>query len=127
METPLGEVRGLGSAQEGAETWWHERLTSVASLLLMIWLLVSLIRLPALDYAVVAEWLSSTINATAMLLLIASLFWHIRLGLQVIVEDYVHEAGNKLFCLLLLNFATVAGALFGMVAVLKIALGGQPA
>ena len=64
METPLGAVRGLGSAREGAEHWWHERLSSIAVLLLSIWLVVSLLRLPSLDYSIVAEWLSSTVNAS---------------------------------------------------------------
>ena len=125
METPLGAVRGLGSAREGAEHWWHERLSSIATLLLSIWLVVSLLRLPSLDYAIIVEWLSSTINASAMLLLVVSLFWHIKMGMQVIVEDYVHEEGNKIFLLLLINFAVAAGAVIAIVAVLKLAAGGS--
>jgi succinate dehydrogenase / fumarate reductase membrane anchor subunit len=124
METPLGAVRGLGSAREGAENWWHERMSSIATLLLSIWLLVSLLRLPSLDYAIVAEWLSSTINAAAMLLLVVSTFWHIRLGMQVIIEDYVHEEGNKTFSLLLLNFAVAAAVAIAVVAIFKLAAGG---
>ena len=122
METPLAEARGLGSAQEGAENWWHERLSSVATLLLFVWLLVSLLRLPGLDHPMVVEWLSSTLNASAMLLLIVSTFWHIKLGLQVVIEDYVHEEGNKAFLLLLLNFVVVGVGAFAAVALLKLAL-----
>jgi len=121
-ETPLARVRGLGSAREGAEHWWHERLSSVALLLLFVWLLVSLVRLPALDHRGVGEWLKQPSAAVPMLLLVAATFWHLHMGLKVIVEDYVHDEGNKFLAILLLGFATVLGAAFGLFAVLKIAL-----
>jgi len=127
METPLGRVRGLGSAKSGAHNWWLERLTSVSTLLLFIWFLVALLRLPVLDFATVTEWLASPVTAVLMLLLIVSTFWHVKLGMQVIIEDYVHEEGGKLFCLVLLNFAVVAAAALAAVAVLKIAFAGTPA
>jgi len=127
METPLGRVRGLGSAKSGAHNWWLERLTSVSTLLLFIWFLVALLRLPVLDFATVTEWLASPVTAVLMLLLIVSTFWHVKLGMQVIIEDYVHEEGGKLFCLVLLNFAIVAAAALAAVAVLKIAFAGTPA
>ncbi|HEX8064331.1 MAG TPA: succinate dehydrogenase, hydrophobic membrane anchor protein [Allosphingosinicella sp.] len=121
METPLARARGLGSAREGAEHWWHERLSSVAVLLLFVWLIVSLLRLPALDHRGVTEWLRDPTAAVPMLLLVAATFWHLKMGLQVIVEDYVHDEGNKFLCVLLLNFAAVGGAAFGLFAILKIA------
>ncbi|HWH22964.1 MAG TPA: succinate dehydrogenase, hydrophobic membrane anchor protein [Allosphingosinicella sp.] len=124
MQTPIGRVRGLGSAKSGAQHWWTERLTSIATLVLFIWLLVSLLRLPVLDHATVTEWLSSPLAAVPMLLLIVSTFWHAKLGMQVIIEDYVHEEGGKLFSILLLNFFMIAGAALAFFAVLKIALGG---
>jgi succinate dehydrogenase / fumarate reductase membrane anchor subunit len=123
METPLARVRGLGSAPEGAHHWWIERLTSVSTLLLSIWLIVSLLRLPGLDYRTVNEWLQSPLAAVPMLLLILSTFWHLKLGMQVVIEDYVHEEGWKFLSILLLNFASVIGAAFALFAVLKIALG----
>ena len=123
LETPLARVRGLGSAQEGAHHWWIERLTSVSTLLLSIWLIVSLLRLPGLDYRTVNEWLQSPLAAVPMLLLILSTFWHLKLGMQVVIEDYVHEEGWKFLSILLLNFASVIGAAFALFAVLKIALG----
>jgi len=125
METPLARVRGLGSAREGAHHWWIERLTSVSTLLLFIWLLVSLLRLPALDHATVTEWLKDPLAAVPMLLLILSTFWHLKLGMQVVIEDYVHEEGWKFLSILLLNFATILGAAFALFAVLKIALGAH--
>ncbi len=121
LETPLARARGLGSAREGAEHWWHERASSVAVLLLFIWLIVSLLRLPALDHRGITEWLRDPRAAVPMLLLIAATFWHLKMGLQVIIEDYVHDEGNKFLVLLLLSFAAVGGAAFAIFAVLKIA------
>ena len=121
-ETPLARARGLGSAREGAEHWWHERLSSVACLLLYIWLLVSLLRLPALDHRGVTEWLKDPLAAVPMLLLVAATFWHLHMGLKVIVEDYVHDEGNKFLAILLLAFAAWLGAGFALFAVLKVAL-----
>jgi succinate dehydrogenase / fumarate reductase membrane anchor subunit len=94
----------------------------VAVLLLFVWLLVSLLRLPALDHRGVSEWLRDPLAAVPMLLLVASTYWHLHMGLKVIVEDYVHDEGNRLLALLLLNFASVLGAAFAAFAVLKIAL-----
>ena len=117
-EGPRGDH---GSAREGAEHWWHERMSSVAVLLLFVWLIVSLLRLPALDHRGVTEWLRDPLAAVPMLLLIAATFWHLKMGLEVIVEDYVHDQGNRFLSVLLLNFASVAGAAFAIFAVLKIA------
>jgi succinate dehydrogenase / fumarate reductase, membrane anchor subunit len=121
MGTPLGRVRGLGSARSGATHWWHERLSSIALLVLSVWLLVSLLRLPQVDHAGVTEWLSAPLAAVPMLLLIATIFWHIKLGLQVVVEDYVHEDGSKLFWIVLLNFFAIGGAALAIFSVLRIA------
>ena len=126
LETPIARVRGLGSARSGARHWWLERLTSVATLVLFVWLIVSLLRLPALDHETVTAWLRSPIAAVPMLLLVVTTFWHLKMGLQVIVEDYVHEEGNKLFLIVLLNFFAIAGAALAIFAVLKIAFGAPP-
>jgi len=120
-ETPIARVRGLGSAQEGAHHWWLERLTSIATFLLFVWLIVSLIRLPSLDHRGVTEWLATPTAAVPMLLLIVSTFWHLKLGLQVVIEDYVHDEGNHFFSIILVNFLTIIGAAFAIFAVLKIA------
>lgn len=126
-ETPLAHARGLGSAREGAEHWWHERLSSVSTLLLFVWLGVSLLRLPDLSYGTIVEWLKVPVNTTAMLLLIVSSFWHGKLGLQVVIEDYFHEEGNKTILLMLLNFAVYSGGALAIVSVLRIALGAGAA
>jgi succinate dehydrogenase / fumarate reductase membrane anchor subunit len=121
--TPLAQARGFGSAGHGAGHWWHERLSSAACLLLYVWLLVSLLTLPALDHRGVTEWLKQPSAAVPMLLLVLATFWHLKMGLKVIVEDYVHEEGNRFLAILLIDFAAVAGAAFALFAVLKIALG----
>jgi succinate dehydrogenase / fumarate reductase membrane anchor subunit len=121
--TPLGRVRGLGSSKQGALNWYHERLSSVATLVLFVWFIVSLIRLPGFDRATVSEWLSSPLSAVPMVLLIYTTFWHAKDGLRVIVEDYVHDEGGKFFWLALLNFLFILGGGLAIFAVLAIAFG----
>jgi succinate dehydrogenase / fumarate reductase membrane anchor subunit len=124
MGTPVGRVRGLGSAKSGAQGWWRERLTSVSTFILFVWFIVSLLRLPALDRASVVLWLAAPLAAVPMLLLIVSSFWHLKLGLQVVLEDYVHEEGSKMFWVAIINFFAIAGAALAIFAILKIAFGG---
>ena len=124
-ETPLGRVRGLGSARSGAHHWWLERLTSVSTLILLVWFVGSLMRLPALDHQTVTQWLASPLAAVPMLLLTVSLFWHAKLGLIVIVEDYVHEEGGRLFWVVVINFLAILGAALALFAILKIAFTGS--
>ena len=100
------------------------RLSSVASLILLIWFFVSLLRLPDFHHQTVSEWLATPLAAVPMLLLIVSVFWHLAAGLRVVLEDYVHEEGGKLFWLVLINFASLFGAALSSFAVLKIAFGG---
>lgn len=123
-EAPLAAERGHGSAREGAEHWWQERLSALATLLLWVWFAVSLLRLPSYDHAMISDWLSSPLAAVPMLLLVVATFWHLRMGLQVIVDDYVHDEGGKLFWTMLISFAAVLGASFALFSILKIALGG---
>ncbi|HEX8215368.1 MAG TPA: succinate dehydrogenase, hydrophobic membrane anchor protein [Allosphingosinicella sp.] len=124
-QTPIARVRGLGSAREGGHHWRLERMTSAATLLLFIWLIVSLLRLPSLGHENVVEWLSSPLAAVPMLLLIVATFWHLKMGMQVIVDDYVHDEGNNFLTLLIVNFLTIGAAATALFAVLKIALGGD--
>jgi succinate dehydrogenase / fumarate reductase, membrane anchor subunit len=123
----IRRVRGLGSAKSGAHHWWLERLTSVATLILFVWLLVALLSLPALDYKSFTQWLASPLAAVPMLLLIVATFWHAKLGMQVVIEDYVHEEGLKLFSITLLNFFVIALAATAFFSVLKIAFAGGEA
>lgn len=123
--TSIGRVRGLGSAHSGAHHWLLQRFTAIGNLLLALWLIVSLILLPDLGYATVAPWISSPLPATAMALLIVSTFWHARLGLQVVIEDYVHDAANKFAAIVALNLAVFAGAAFGLFCIARLALGAN--
>ncbi len=122
--TELGRVRGLGSAKTGAHHWLVQRVTALGNLALVGWLVISLLRLPVFDYERLVQWLASPLVAVPMMLMIVSVFWHLRLGLQVLIEDYFHGEASKLFMLALLNFYTIAGAAFGLFSVAKIAFGG---
>jgi succinate dehydrogenase / fumarate reductase membrane anchor subunit len=127
MESPIGRVRGLGSSKSGAVHWWHERLSAVATLLLFVWFIVSLIRLPSLGYGAVREWLGSPLAAVPMVLLIYTTFWHAKDGLRVVIEDYVDEGGSRLFWIALVNFLFILGGGLAIFAVLSIALSGKAA
>lgn len=122
--TEIGRVRGLGAARSGVGHWWMQRVTAVANLALMTWFIVSLLRLPALDYFNVVGWLGQPLVAIPMLLLIGSVFYHFRLGVQVMIEDYFHEEGGKLAILMALNFYVVGGAAIAAFAIFKLAFGG---
>lgn len=121
--TSIGRVRGLGSAHSGAHHWLIIRYTAIGSLLLTVWLGVSLLALPNLNYATVREWIVQPIPATAMALFILVNVWHARLGLQVVIEDYVHEDANKVISMVLLNLVTFAAAAFGLFCAIRLALG----
>ena len=121
-ETQLASEPTPGSAHAPAHHWGLERMLSVATLLLFVWFLVSLWRLPTLDQQTVAEWLKNPLAAVPMLLLIVSTFWHLKLGLAVVVEDYVHEAGGRFAWLLVINFASLFAAALAIVSVLKLAV-----
>lgn len=125
--TELGRVRGLGSAKAGVGHFWHQRMTATFNVALMIWFVVSLLRLPNFDHATIVLWLNQPVAAVPMLLLIASVFYHIRLGLQVTIEDYVHDEGLKIGALILLNAYVIGLGAVAAFSVLKIAFTGTHA
>jgi succinate dehydrogenase / fumarate reductase membrane anchor subunit len=122
--TPLGKVRGLGSAHEGGEHWLTERVTSIALLLLGSWLLASLLLLPALDRQTLMEWLRPPSGAVPMALFVIIAFKHALDGLKVAVDDYVHEEGNRFALNTLLLFLAVGGGALALYALASIAFGG---
>ncbi len=124
LRTPLGRVRGLGSAKEGTAHWWAQRLTAIALVPLVLWFAVSLIVLTGADHATVAAWLRDPVAAVLMLLLILAGFHHAQLGVQVVIEDYVHAEWLKLALVTAVRFAAVALGIGAAFSVLKIALGG---
>ncbi len=122
--TPLGNARGLGSAKSGAHHWWMQRLTAIALVPLTLWFVASLIQLTGADHQSATAWLSSPIQAVLMLLLIAATFHHMQLGLQVVIEDYIHSESAKIVVLVLAKLASMLLAAAAAFAVLKIAFGG---
>ncbi|HEY4773536.1 MAG TPA: succinate dehydrogenase, hydrophobic membrane anchor protein [Xanthobacteraceae bacterium] len=123
MRTPLGRVRGLGSAKAGTQHFWHQRLTAVANVPLVIAGLIIVISLAGRNHAAAAQILGSPLIAVVMLLFIVSVSYHMRLGMQVIIEDYVHEERIKLVLVMLNAFFSIAVALASAFAVLKLSFG----
>ncbi|WP_194743853.1 succinate dehydrogenase, hydrophobic membrane anchor protein [Thermaurantiacus tibetensis] len=121
--TGLKRVRGLGAAHAGVHHWWLQRATAAGNLLLGLWFVASLVFLPDLSRATVTGWLAEPVNAIPMLLLVLSTVWHMRLGVQVMVEDYVSVPGRRRLLLLLLDLYAVAIAATSLFAILKIAFG----
>ena len=122
--TPLGKVRGLGSAGEGGEHWLAERVTSAALLLLGAGLIASLLFLPSLDRRTLAEWLAAPSGAVPMALFVVTAFIHALDGMKVVVDDYVHDEGNRFALNTLLLFLAVGGASLALFALGRIAFGG---
>ena len=125
--TYIGRVRGLGSAKHGGEHWLKQRLTAIGNILLTMWFVMSLLLMPNFEHATLAQWLAQPVVAVPMILMIANIFWHARLGLQVLIEDYVHDDGLKFATMALLNCYVVASAVFGIFVVAKLAFTGASA
>ncbi len=123
IRTPLGRVRGRGSAKSGTAHFWHQRVTAIANIPLTITVVVILITLLGRNQAAAAQILGSPAIAIIMLLFIASITAHMRLGMQVIIEDYVHDKSAKLTLLLANTFFTVAVGLASAYGVLKLSFG----
>ncbi|KJS34103.1 MAG: succinate dehydrogenase [Rhodospirillaceae bacterium BRH_c57] len=124
MRSPLGRARGLGSAKEGLNHWWSQRLTAIALVPLVFWLVVSVIANVGADYNAMRDWLGSPFNATVMVLLLVAVFHHAQLGIQVIVEDYVHCHAVKTAAIVATKLLAVALGGYAVVSVLFVAIGG---
>jgi succinate dehydrogenase / fumarate reductase membrane anchor subunit len=121
--TSIGRVRGLGSAHSGSHHWLMQRFTAVGNLVSGVWFAVSLLALPNYSYVTIRDWLIHPVPAVLLGLFVISTFWHARLGLQVVIEDYVHEAGAKFAAFAALNLAAFGGVGFGLFAIIRLALG----
>ena len=123
MRSPLGRALGLGSAKEGVEHWWLQRITAAALVPLTLWFVIAVIRLVGADVDTVRDWVASPVPAILLLLLLIATFWHASLGLQVVIEDYVHTPLAKLGLLIIVRLGCFAFAVAGVFAVLSMALG----
>lgn len=124
LRTPLGRAIGLGSAKEGVEHWWAQRVTAVALILLGLWLAATLVAMAGADRAQVVAWLHAPLPAILAILLLIALFYHAALGLQVVIEDYANGEWLKVSSLVAMRLICFALAVAGIFAVLRIAFGG---
>ncbi|ABI56682.1 succinate dehydrogenase, hydrophobic membrane anchor protein [Alkalilimnicola ehrlichii MLHE-1] len=123
LRTNIKEAQGLGSAKDGVSHWWLQRLTAVALVPLMLWLAFGLARHGGAGYEATVAWVANPMTTVLWVLSLAALFWHIKLGLQVVIEDYVHDERAKFASLIAMKFITVLLAAIAILAVLRVALG----
>lgn len=122
IKSPLGRVLGLGSAREGTGHWWAQRTSAVALVPLMLWFAASMAGAAGYDYETLAYWLSKPVNAILVILLCVSLLYHAKLGLQVVIEDYV-QGGSRMLWLIVVNFLCIGLAVAAIFAVVSVSLG----
>jgi succinate dehydrogenase / fumarate reductase, membrane anchor subunit len=120
MRSPLGRAAWLGSAKEGVEHWWQERVTAVALVPLTLWFVASIVAHGGSDYAVLVAWLKTPFATLMIMLLLIALFYHTALGLQVVIEDYVHSA-VKIPALVSMRLGCLVCAVAGILAMAQIA------
>lgn len=125
LRSPLGKALGHGSAKSGFQHWWAQRLTAAALVPLGLWFTVSLLGMDSLDYWAVSAWVGEPLNAILLILFLVTLLYHSSLGVQVVIEDYVHQRGVKLVALVAVRFAHVAMAVAGLYSVVTLSVGGQ--
>jgi succinate dehydrogenase / fumarate reductase, membrane anchor subunit len=123
LRSPLQRVRGLGSAKEGVGHWWLQRLTAVALVPLTLWFMFSLITLQSASYDQVRAWLAQPLASIATISLVLALFYHAQLGIQVVIEDYVHQRATEVTLQILTKFFCFFGAVACSLAILRISLG----
>ena len=125
LRSPLARVLGSGSAKDGTEHWWSQRVTAIALLILGGWFLFSLMRLDGFEHSAMLNWAGRPFNSVMLVLLSVTLAWHAALGVQVVLEDYVHGRFIKVVSLLANRFAHVFLAIAAVIAVLTIMLAGS--
>jgi succinate dehydrogenase / fumarate reductase membrane anchor subunit len=123
LQSPLNKVLGLGSAKEGSAHWWAQRLTAVGLVPLGLWFGFSLLGLPHGNYDLVAAWIAEPAHAILLILLVFTLVYHSSLGLQVVIEDYIHVPGAKVLVLVAVQFLHVILAVAGVYAVILVSVG----
>jgi len=124
LQSPLGKFLGHGSAGHGTEHWWAQRVTAVALLPLGVWFVFALLGMESFEYGAVVAWIGQPLNAILLSLLLIAVLYHSRLGLQVVVEDYVHTGWIKVSTLVTLQLAHIAGGVAGLYSIILISLRG---
>ncbi|MEM7467747.1 MAG: succinate dehydrogenase, hydrophobic membrane anchor protein [Pseudomonadota bacterium] len=122
LQSHLGRVRGLGSAKDGTHHWWWQRLTAIALVPLSIWFVCGLLDVLDSSYSEATAWVAKPHVTVLLLVFVAALFYHMKLGMQVVIEDYLHVEWMKISALIALKFACALGAIAAIVAILKISL-----
>ena len=123
LRSPIGRVLGLGAAKEGASHWWSQRVTSVALLFLTLWFVVALIGLPDFAHATLVSWIASPLNTVLLLLLTVTGVYHSQLGVQVVIEDYIHTRWQEVALQIAVRFGAFLIAVACLFAIARIALG----
>lgn len=123
LQAPLAKARGLGSAKSGTHHFWNQRLTAIALVPLSLWIMVSIVKITAMDYQTVSAWMASPLNAVLVLIFILAMYYHALLGVQVVIEDYIHTEWQKIACIILVKFLIILTGLTSAMAVLKVFLG----
>ena len=124
MRSPLGRALGLGSAKEGVEHWWRQRTTALLLVPLTLWFVISAVGLIGADRAAIVAWMHNPMAAVFMILLIVATFYHAALGLQVVIEDYIHQETARITTLLVMRLLCILFVLRGVLAVLRLAFAG---
>lgn len=124
LRNPLANAHGLGSAKDGVGHWWAQRISAIALALLVPWFLLALLGVDFSDHAVARAWLAQPINAVLMSALVLAALYHAQLGLQVVVEDYIHTRWVELSLLVLIRFATLLAIIASLLAVLRVFIRG---
>ena len=124
LVTPLNRVLGLGTASGAAEHWWMQRLTAIALLVIGLWFAVSMLLLDDFTYRSVVAWVQRPVTSILLILMVIAASYHSFLGLQVVIEDYVHAKGLKVVTLMASAFAHTALAIAALFAILRVAFGG---
>nr|WP_199038488.1 succinate dehydrogenase, hydrophobic membrane anchor protein [Dyella sp. ASV24] len=123
LRNPLKRARGLGSAQSGVGHWWTQRVTATALVFLALWFVVTVLGALHADYATARSIIAKPWNALLLVAFVLAMCWHAVLGLQVVIEDYVHTRWKEVALLVLVKFIAVLGTLATLMAVLRVALG----
>nr|VFK62893.1 MAG: succinate dehydrogenase / fumarate reductase membrane anchor subunit [Candidatus Kentron sp. UNK]VFK70652.1 MAG: succinate dehydrogenase / fumarate reductase membrane anchor subunit [Candidatus Kentron sp. UNK] len=126
LRTPLAQVRGLGSAKQGAHHWWMQRITAVMLVPLFIWFVGAMVTVVTGSHAEVVELIRSPIATGGLLVLILAIFYHAALGLQVVIKDYASSEGTQVSAIIIMRFLMALLAAISVVSVFNVAMGGQP-